>query len=349
MPSFASRLAAAFTYPRSIDDYVELACPLYSEHEVRARVVLARRETHDVVTLRLAPSSRLRPHRAGQHVALTVPIHGVRRTRLFSVASAECQNGRTLELTIKASAGGAVTPTLVAHPPVGSIVSLSQPSGDFVLPDPVPERLVLLSGGSGITPVMSMLRTLLERGHAGRVVFAHYARSKADTIYQSELERIACDAEKNYRVILETGLFSAADLDAIAPDWARSETYACGPLPMIEKVERAYSERGAEAHLHIERFALSVPADSGTAGEGGRVTFSRSRRHAIGGGSLLALAESAGLSPKSGCRMGICRSCVCRKRSGVTRNVRSGQISSDADVDIQLCVHEAIGPVDIDL
>lgn len=335
MNSAATRLLAALAYPRALDDYLELALPLHSTREIRARVLAVRRETHDVSTLVLRPSARLRPHRAGQHVALGAVVDGVRRTRVFSIASGE-PRGERLEITVKARAGGAVTPRLVRGELGSPIVTLSQPAGDFVLPDAVPERVLLLGAGSGITPVMSMLRTLRARGHGGDLVFVHFARSERDAIFASELARLGA------RVCTEAR--GAEALESLVPDFDAYETWACGPAPFLEGVTRAFAARGAASRVRVERFSPSRAA----AGEG-EVRFARSERGARGRGTLLALAEGAGLSPPSGCRMGICRTCVCRKVSGKTRDLRTGEIETDDDVDVALCVSEAVGPVVLDL
>jgi ferredoxin-NADP reductase len=326
MSTLSSRLAAALAYPRAFSDYIELAFPLHSEREVRARVVGVRRETRDVTTLVLKPNRLWAGHRAGQYVALAAEIGGVRRTRCFSISSAE---GAAPEITIKARPGGAVTPALVFGEMKGAIVTLSQAQGDFVLPEVLPERILFVSGGSGITPVMSMLRTLGLRVHGSEILFVHYARSPADVIFAEELSRYP-----NVRV--ET-CRHVDELRTIVPDYESWETWACGPEPMLECL------RGMIPKLHVERFALPVV---GTEAE---VKFTRSKKQRSGAGSLLVMAEQAGLTPPSGCRMGICHTCTCRKVSGVTRDLRTGEVSTDENVDIQLCTSAPVGAVEIDL
>jgi stearoyl-CoA 9-desaturase NADPH oxidoreductase len=345
MPSVSSRLLAALAHPRALDDYLSLANPLHSSRELRARVVTVRRETSDVATLVLSPNALWRGHRAGQHVALTAELRGVRRTRTFSIASAP---GQPLELTVKARPGGVVTPEIVRGALLGQLVTLSKPAGDFVLPDVPPERVLLLSGGSGITPVMSMLRARLSRGHRGQVAFVHHARSEADVIFAEELARAA---RPSVTVSVRTGPLSPESLAAFA-DW---EAWACGPEPFLDAARRALRT------VHVERFsapALRSDGASGTSGasrtsgartEAAAVRFSRSNKDAKGTGPLLGIAEGAGLTPPSGCRMGLCHTCTCRKVSGTTRDVRTGALSTERDVDIQLCVSEPVGPVDLDL
>jgi ferredoxin-NADP reductase len=339
-----TRLLAALVHPRPVEDFIQLAAPLWSRSEIRARVLRVRPETHDVSTLVLEPNALWPGHRAGQHVLLSAEASGVRRTRCFSVASSPLERGR-LELTIKARPGGAVTPHLVSPRMQGAVVVLSPPRGDFVLPEPVPERVLFASGGSGITPVMSMLRTLVRAGHRGEIVFSHWARSERDVIFAEELARLATKGPANVRVHVRTGPLAEGALSALVPDLARRETWACGPAPFMAAVRTELVAAGAEARLHTESFGGPPPAAS----EEGSVTFSRSGARAEGKGTLLVLAEGAGLSPQSGCRMGICHTCTCRKVRGTTRDLRTGELSSDEGVDIQLCVNAAVGPVEVDL
>lgn len=385
-----SRLAAALAYPRGADSYAELAEPLWSSREVRARVVAVRPETADTTTLVLQPNDGWRRHLAGQYVALTVELGGIRRTRVFSLSSAPSRGDGLLEVTFKARPGGVVTPRLLKEAQVGMIVTLSQAQGSFVLPEPLPERVLLISGGSGITPVMAMLRELRGTGFRGEVVFLHYARSQADVIFGDELRALAgdtsdelralageasdepralaedaCDEQRGagegrraggaaLRVILETEAeapvrpeLTAASLAALVPDYETWETWVCGPEPLLDAARRAFEGRGAAGRLHTERFSLGSAASG--AGEGS-VSFRRSGREAKGQGkALLVLAEQAGLRPASGCRMGICHTCTCRKVAGVTRDLRTGALSTEDDVDIRICVSEPVGPVTLDL
>jgi stearoyl-CoA 9-desaturase NADPH oxidoreductase len=348
-----SRLLSALSYPRTTDRYVELAAPLYSNSELRAEVVAVKRETADVVTLVLRPSERMAPHRAGQYVALTTSLGGVRRTRCFSLSSAPRRGDGLVEITVKARPSGAVTPRLAAELLPGAVVALSQPQGEFVLPSAVPERLLFISGGSGITPVMAMLRSLVAAGHRGRVVFVHFARSSADVIFASELAALAASEAEWLTVVIETELesasrpdLSASSLASLVEDFEQWEAWVCGPEPLMAAARGAFEARGEGARVRTERFSL---ASAGTGGASA-VNFRRSGTRADGEARpLLMIAEQAGLRPQSGCRMGICHTCKCRKIAGVTRDVRTGELSSEADVDIQLCVSEPVGEVTLDL
>ncbi len=356
--SWGARLASALVYPRTVDDFVGLVAPLRARRAHHAEVVSVRRETYDAVTLVLRPGPHYPPHRAGQHTALTFDVDGVRRTRVFSIASAEPlapARRRTIELTIRARPSGLVTPRLTERdaPALreGDLVELGAPAGDFVLGAPVQGRLLLVSGGSGITPVMAMLRTLVERRHRGEVVFLTWAKTPRDALFRAELEAIAEAAPltcPGLRVAIMDGPMREGDLSARVPELPSWEVYACGPPGMLDVVRAELAASGDLAKLHTEVFSApaATPAHDG---EGGEVTFARSAKTARGRGPILPMAEGAGLRPKHGCRIGICHTCVCRKRSGTTRDTTTGALSTDSDVDIRICTSEPVGPVVVDL
>jgi ferredoxin-NADP reductase len=234
-------------------------------------------------------------------------------------------------------------------------VELSAPQGQFVLPEALPAKLLFISGGSGITPCMSMLRTLLGQGYRGQIAFLHFARTPADVIFGRELRELAA-RHANLQLVIETESErgSLPDLDhaslaAVVPDFADWDAWVCGPQPLMDAAQRAYAARGAAERVRTEQFVVATPAPSFES-EAGRVRFARSNRQIEGDKrSLLEQAEASGLRPQSGCRMGICQSCKCKKLSGVTRDLRTGELSTDSDVEIQLCVNVPVGDVSIDL
>ena len=163
-----SPLLEALAAPHGVDRYLELIRPSWSLHATRAEVVDVRRQTSDSVTLTLRPNENWQGFSTGQFVRLTVEIDGVRHTRCYSPACSEHAAGGALELTVSTHPEGKVSRYLRDHARPGMVVGLTPADGDFVLPDARPEHLLLISGGSGITPVMSMLRTLCDEGLPGR-------------------------------------------------------------------------------------------------------------------------------------------------------------------------------------
>jgi stearoyl-CoA 9-desaturase NADPH oxidoreductase len=353
-----SRTLAALTSPHGVDRYLEQLNPMWAAREVRARLVSVDREVDvpghpPVATLTLQPTSTWRGHRAGQHVQVGVEVDGARRTtRVFSISSPESGPGERFTITLRANPDApgrqSVSRYLAERARPGTMLHLSQAEGEFVLPDRVPENLLLVSGGSGITPVMSMLRTLQRRTHRGRVTFLHYAQSPEHQIYAAELDDIRRSGHGIDVHLLHPELgdpnLSPAYLDRLVPGYRDVPTWACGPAPMIEAVQAAYD--GSDA-LRIEYFK---PPRVSTGASGGDVAFELSGvSGANTGATLLEQAEALGLRPEFGCRMGICFSCTSRKTEGTVRNVLTGAESSQPGEDIQICVNAPVGDCAVEL
>ncbi len=363
-----SSLLEALAYPHGVDRYVELVRPLLVAREVRAQVTGVRRQTPRSVTLTLRPNESWRGLRAGQFVNVSVEIAGVRESRPYSPAGSQRDAAHTLELTVSTHPEGKVSRHLREHARPGMIVGLSQAQGDFVLPEPRPERVLLISGGSGITPVMAMLRTLCAEDFAGEIGFLNYARSTELALYGAELEQLA-RRQRGLRVARGytsghgsklTGRLCREHLRVVTSTPAGAATFVCGPPALIDAVRRVLADDGLEAPA-VETFSASLPAvelaraaAAGGAADrdvvAGTVTFASSARERANSGlPLLEQAEDAGLTPEHGCRMGICNTCATTKRSGAVRNVVTGEISTARDEQIRICTTVALGDVVLDL
>ncbi|HWE89918.1 MAG TPA: ferredoxin reductase [Pseudonocardiaceae bacterium] len=349
-----SRVVSALAVPHGVDRYLGLVNPLWSTHEVRAVVVDVAHHTADSVTITLRPNGNWAGAQAGQYVRLAVEIDGARRTRCFSVASSAHRADGLIEITTKVNPAGAVSRYLKQHARPGLRMVLSPAEGEFTLPARVPERLLLISGGSGITPVMSILRTLIDQRYPGRITFLHYARTPADVIYRAELAALAAARPRLTLVNVYTrspgaSRFSGERLGQVAPDYAKALTYVCGPAPLLEAVAGLWRAEGIADRLMIERFTLVSPVVD-TENAVGTVRFTRSGVSARNDGrTVLEQAEAAGLRPEHGCRMGICHTCVALKTIGSVRDVRNDVISAEPDERIQLCVTAPCGDVELDL
>jgi len=357
-----SPVLAALTSPHGVDRYLELVNPMWAANEVRARVVSVETETDAgarVATITLQPTRTWNGHLAGQYVQLGIEIapegsrQARRTTRCFSVSSAESGRGDQITITLRANPDGVVSKYLVERAQPGTIVHLSQAAGEFTLPEPLPHRLLFISGGSGITPVMSMVRTLLRRGYGGTITFLHYAQSPAHQIFAEELAALPPNVHLHL-VYPETGgpgaerlnrrSFTPMELERICRDHREIDTWACGPAGLIEKVRSAYD--GTDK-LRVEFFKTPVVSTENVEGD---VSFTRAGTSASNtGATLLEQAEAAGLTPEFGCRMGICFSCTSRKTEGTVRNVLTGEESSLPDEDIRICVSTAVGNCAVEL
>jgi len=360
-------LLEALAYPHGVDRYVELVRPLLVKREARAEVTAVRCQTDKSVTLTLRPNENWQGLQAGQFVNVSVEIEGVRETRPYSPAGSEHAREGALELTVSTHPEGKVSRYLRerAHP--GMIVGLSEAAGEFVLPAARPRRVLLISGGSGVTPVMAMLRTLCDEDFAGEVGFLNYARSPELALYDAELKELA-ERHDGLRVargftragatgsaagLPLKGRFEREHLRAVMSEHDDAAVFVCGPPALIEAVRGVCAEDGLQEPT-VETFtpllarfdALSFDQD----GAEGVVSFAASGRQAANSGlPLLEQAEDAGLSPEHGCRMGICNTCSCRKRSGTVRNVISGELSSARDEQIRICVSVPVGDVALEL
>jgi ferredoxin-NADP reductase len=342
--------------PHGVDRYLELVRPAATVTDARAEVIDVRRPSRRSATLTLRPNAAWRGFRAGQFVRAGFEIDGVRRTRTYSPASSEHDGRRRLELTVTTHTDGLVSGHVGEVLRPGAIVHLGAAEGEFVLPWPRPRRLVLVSGGSGITAPMAMLRTLCDEGHDGEIVFLHHARGREDWLYEAEVRELA-RRHRNLTVIYRctrgagagprlTPASLSADFGVTADSWAA----VCGPPSLLAAARSAWGELGgAPERLLAETFTPPALPSPGSAAQG-TLRFVRSLSQApIADGTLLEQAEAAGLSPEFGCRMGICHTCTCRKTAGPVRNLRTGEISTEEDEDIQLCVSVPAGDVALEL
>ena len=353
-----SPVVRALCTPMSVDDYLEVINPLWSVHEIRARIERVEQETADAVSLYLRPNHNWTGHLAGQHVLFSIEVDGVRRQRCFSLSMAPGSD--LLRLTVKRNGNGVVSNYLVDQASVGERVWLSEARGEFVLPTPRPEKLLMISGGSGVTPMLAMAQQLAAEGYQGDLQFLHYSRGYDDLIAGAEMRALAttypwfnlkiCVTEEEPREGDLGGFFSEEQLAEQIPDAAERDVLLCGPGGLMNAIQ-ALHESTPFRSLAFEQFTGPglLAADAGT-GEG-KVSFARSGVEADGNsaGSLLELAEQAGLNPESGCRMGICHTCTCQVKSGTVRDLRNGQTRQLNDEAVQLCVHAAAGDVQIEL
>ena len=355
----AQRLAALtdlFASPLRTSHYLELVNPLWTTHKLQARVVGVWDETANARTLILRPGRGWRRHRAGQHVRIGVAIGGMHHTRTYSIASPPERPDDCITITVKAAAGGRVSQHLVRRVSPGEHLPLGLPQGDFTLPEAAPSRPLFITAGSGITPIMSMLRSWALRGALPNIVHLHYAPHPLDVIFGKELERLAGDHPRYTLAIVHTREqsahrhFTAQQLGEVCPDWRERDAYACGPQGLLAAVEAHWRRAGIPRRLHVERFhAPWAPLPSDVAA--GRVHFAKSGVEVATDGrtNLLRVAEDAGLNPPHGCRMGICHSCDARLVSGCVRDLRSGAVVQEPGGNVQLCVSAAAGDVALEL
>ncbi len=364
------KVAEAATSPYPPEHYLDLFHPLRSGAELRGRIVSVTPETRDAATIVIKPGRDWRGHTPGQFVRVGIEVDGVRHWRAYSLTHGPRADGY-ISITVKAVPGGRVSPHLVHQSRPGTLIYLDQAAGEFVLPEDLSAqghgKLLFVTAGSGITPVIGMLRNLfpvtdsgvlrLPRSRNLDVVVVHVAPTELDSIFLSNLREL--DRSGVIRLVPhhddEHGRLDVDDLGFLVPDLAERATYACGPAGLLGAIEAHHETHGLT--LYTEQFRIATVV----AGEGGTVTFARTGGPAStavdcsGDRPILDVAEEAGVLMPSGCRMGICYGCVVPLREVAVRDLRNGELTvavpgetDPAGVPIQTCVNAAAGDCTID-
>lgn len=354
----AIRVAEAMATPLVPADYLDLFDPLRPGAALRGRIESVRPETADAATLVIRPGADWAGHVPGQYVRIGVDVDGVRLWRAYSLTHGPRPDGR-ISVTVKAVPDGKVSNHLVHGAPVGAMVHLEQAAGDFVLP-PVGGRFLFVTAGSGVTPVIGILRNLFPVADSGAVrlprsaghdiTVVHVAPSEPQSIFLDNLR--ALDEAGLIRLVAryddQHGVLDVADLERLVPDLAERTTFACGPAGLLEAIEQHHEERGLA--LQTEQFRAATVV----VGEGGTLSFDRTGTtvEADGATPILEAGEAAGVLMPSGCRMGVCYGCVVPLREGAVRDLRDGALTTAVEgdgVNIQTCINAAAGPCRIDL
>jgi ferredoxin-NADP reductase len=347
-------LIRSFTSPLLPDDYLELVNPLWSTRELRGRIERVERETPNAVTVLIKPGWDWEGHRPGQYLRLGIEVDGVHHWRAYSLTSDPDRADGCISITPKLVEAGKVSPFLFKGVRPGTIVRLGGVEGTFVLPDPLPERLLFLSAGSGITPIMSMLRGMARHGEPSDVAHVHCAHTAEEVIFADELHTL--DARHagyrlHERITGEQGRLTADHLDELCPDWHEREAFVCGPAGLLEAMSARWKRDGDPERLHVEHFQPDARVGDGERGQGGTIDFCSSGVQACSDGEqpILIAGEEAGVELPYGCRMGICHTCVGRLRSGRVRDLRTGLVYGQPGEMLRTCINAPEGAVEIEL
>ncbi len=347
-------LIGSFTSPLLPDDYLELVNPLWSTRELRGRVERVERESSNAVSVSIKPGWEWPGHMPGQYVRLGIQVDGVHHWRAYSLTSDPRRSDGRIAITPKLVEGGKVSPHLFRHVLPGTIVRLGGVEGTFTLPEPLPERLIFVSAGSGITPIMSMLRSISRRGLLEDVVHIHCAHSAEEVIFRRELHHLD-ERHTGYRLLERLtgaqGRLTPAQLDDLCPDWREREAFICGPAGLLQTLGERWRQDGNPARMHVEHFQQDAAVGDGERGAGGTIAFCSSGVEASSDGEqpILVAGESAGAKLPFGCRMGICHSCVGRLRAGQVRDLRTGRVHGQRGELLRTCINAPEGPIEIEL
>ncbi|WP_371231149.1 ferredoxin reductase [Pseudomonas sp. QE6] len=325
--------------------------PGWALDRVYARVEARQWVADDMLELRLRPNAHWRGARPGQHVQLYIERDGVRCSRSYSLTRIAADG--CLEFAVKLQPGGRVSSYLLHQLAVGEVLELGRPDGELSWPQDG-QGVLLLAAGSGLTPLLGLLREALARGYNGPVTLLHYVRERGQRAFVAALETLA-------RQYPNLELRWALSGDALADGELRGRFHpghveglgdrhvlACGPGGFVDSVRQALG--ASSRSLQVESF--SPPSwDEGEPARSVTLRFARSAREVTGDSrrSLLEQAEAGGLRPAHGCRQGVCASCTCTLVSGCARDLRSGELFSEPGQPIRICVSAPQGDLILDL
>lgn len=335
----------AWTTPLLPDDYTALLNPLWSTRELRGKIVRVTRHNNDTISLDVTPGWGVPVDFApGQYIGIGVQVGGRFVWRSYSLTNV-AGHDKNFSVTVKAQQGGRLSEHLVECAQPGMDVRIARPAGDFHLPDPLPEKLLFLAAGTGITPIVAMIRALKQSSPSHDAVLVYSVRTEQDALFIEELRHVpglVC----HLRITSEQGRIAPEEIGNLVPDAAERAPFACGPTEMLEAIERWWG-MGVEKRyeLRTERFTLDRTSDA----EGGLITFGNKGEHqADGATTILEAAEAEGIQLPFGCRMGICHTCVQSIKDGAAHNLTTGEVH-EAGHRIRTCVCVARGDLTLDV
>ena len=360
------RIARTLLAPDAFDFWASKLRPNWAWERPLARIVSRRAESTDSFTLLLQPNRHWRGFQPGQHLNIGAEIDGTRITRSYSLSDAPRADGR-IAITVKAMPGGKLSQHLCHTARIGEVLTLDAAFGEMTLPQMPEGAWLFLAAGSGITPLMAMIRAQAALGMPVPLALIYWARTRDELCFVEELRALAA-RQPNFRVDfvltrdaaasdaeagdLRHGRIDAQSLSILAPDLHQRRVFACGPDGFVAAARALAADRAVA--FRSEAFTpppLVVFEDAGEAPGHVRITLANSGRtlDVPRGTSLLTALEDAGLKPASGCRMGICNTCACGKRAGSTRHLHTGDIEHEPVSALRLCVNSAGSDLILDL
>jgi stearoyl-CoA 9-desaturase NADPH oxidoreductase len=353
------RLARTLVAPHTFDFWASRLHPTWSWDRPLARIVARQAESSDTFTLLLKPNRHWRGFRPGQHLNIGAEIEGSLVSRSYSLSDAPRADGR-IAITVKAMPGGKLSQHLCHAAKPGDVLTLGPAFGEMTLPETPQGAWLFLAAGSGITPMMAMIRAQAALGMPMPITLAYWSRDREELCFVDELRALAA-RYPNFRVDFALtrapdasgfrhGRIDAMQLSAFAPDLHQRRVFVCGPGGFVDAARDLVGTRAIA--FHAEAFTPPQRIEAADADGGSvRITLATSGRtlDVPRGISLLTALETAGLKPASGCRMGICNTCACGKRTGSTRHLHTGDAGHEPVTALRLCVNSATSDLILDL
>lgn len=325
-----------------------------------ARIVERRVQAKNTVTLELQPNKHFLGFNAGQHINVTVEVNGVRLTRSYSLTNIPNKKG-VLAITVKAVEHGKVSSYLCQKAQVGEIVEIGQAFGEMTLTTAPSKPSVFLAAGSGITPLMSLIRHLTAEQLTQPLTLIYWAKTRAELCFVQELRQLAAN-HQNFHVTFaltnEAQLLAgelnrrpdAELLNNTIPNLESCQVFACGNAGFVDSIRQLIGQKVFS--FHAESFTPPVFANVTSSALGTvRVELKASQKtlELSAGQPLLNALEAQGIQMSSGCRMGICNTCACSKLSGTTQDLNTGELTTEPQSALRLCVARANSDLILDL
>ncbi|PCJ34517.1 MAG: hypothetical protein COA99_14575 [Moraxellaceae bacterium] len=326
--------------------------PMLTVSRVMARVVSIKDETSDIKRFVLQPNRHWQSFQAGQFVSVKVMIDGSYTERCYSLVRSP--SSELIEIGVKRIPDGKVSNWLHDNLQVDDVIELGDVGGNFVLPAQLTNKLLLIAGGSGVTPIVSLLTEALARQPKADIVVMYYVNSDKDLAFANEMKALSVKhSSVQFNVALatdgESGFFSKAQLTQVCPDLGERMTYLCGPQGLMNAVSRVWEDLGITEKLKQEVFGFAA-VNLDAANTAMPIMLRRSQQELMNTkATILESAEAAGARPVYGCRMGVCKTCSCTKISGVVRDLVTGAIDDQPNTQIRICVSEPLSEVVLDI
>ena len=323
--------------------------PLWSIHQALGKVVKKEHVAHDMVSLTLQTNRHFQMGQAGQHHPVYIVVQGVRYERTYSLTQIDAQH---VLLNVKKVDQGKASHWLCEQAQIGDVLEFGQPYGDMQL-TVNDQQLILLAAGSGITPMLSLLKRLEKTAKLKKqsVHLMYWVKKHTDAAFKAYFEQLAAQYSN-----FTFSMFYTQELDEgerlnqnhmSGLDQIENATvYACGPSGFVATVEQLFAHANT---LKTEAFSMSPFANDDVGFVNITLTKSKKILTIPKGQSILASLEQQNVKPQHGCRMGICNKCACNKVEGSTKNLVNGAQNSEPGNFLKICVNTAQTDLVVDL
>lgn len=336
---------ASYYFEPIVEKYFRGKSLLSSKAKVRSLTA----ENEDILTIELKPDNKWIGFKAGQYIEICVKINAVNYTRIFSISSSEEQFkiNKTITITMQKQKDGKVTPWIFDNLKIGDFIKISAAKGAFTLQENN-KPLLMIAGGSGITPFYSLLSKCVEENR--NAVLIYYAKNKQH-IFTEKLNTLAAHHQVSIYCLSSDleGRLTKNLLTKYCPDFYFRQIYICGPNTMIADTSKLLEQHHIETENIISEYfkPIQYPARLQADKIKSTIIYKNNSIAASAKNSILEQLEANGEKPKHGCRMGLCKECQCTKNKGIVFNMMTQKFSESTPETIQICVSIPIGEVEI--